>query len=181
MWSVHTHIVQCHKQTNKQTNEQTNKQTNKRTLRSHFGSRLVHKQRFGGFLGGLGRCPVCLFGTRLCKLARAHNQLFVEKLIRNVVAHDTRVEIRFGRVACPLPPVAAAFVFLLLSAVVVAVATSWWAQWPCPGWAWPSPCAALVRFRARRVAGCLPFCLVSGSSVRLVLLRVLQQVGVGGW
>ena len=43
----------------------------------------------------------------------------------------------------------------------------------------PSLCAALVRVRVRRVAGCLPFCLVSGSSVRLVLLHVLQQVGVG--
>ena len=66
--------------TNK-TNKLTNKTTNNQqptTLLSHFGSRLIHKRRFGGFLGGLGRCPVSLFGARFCNLARAHDQMFGE-------------------------------------------------------------------------------------------------------
>ena len=47
---------------------------------------------------------------------------------------------------------------------------------PCPRLA-----PALVRLRARCDAGCLLFCLVSGCSVRRVLLRVLLRVGVGGF
>ena len=40
------------------------------TIRSHFGSRLVHKRRSGAFLSGLGRCPVSLFGQAPCFSAK---------------------------------------------------------------------------------------------------------------
>ena len=121
----------------------------------------------------------CLFGSGT--KASVLNLLAFVCLIRDGVYRLPRVEIRRGRAPRPrfswclwlmfvfwprcLPqlPVVAAFVLgFLLSAFVFAVAATGFAQWPGPLWVWPSPCAALVRLRARCVA-CRPLLrLVSG-------------------
>ena len=138
-------------------------------FRSHVGSSLVHIPWSCRNLDRLGRCLVCLFDTRLCKLARAHNQsAFVRTLLRNgasLFIPQFDLQSRLWSQWCwhgcwpcswwcwprrQLRYLVAAFVLLSSGRVAVAVTR---ARWPCSAGAWPSPCA-LVRLRARD-DGCL--------------------------